>query len=118
MTNKKKFNSDQAVSRLIEIANENGYSLIFNGSEDNDIRIVAYPFRGTLCSQEELARQLYETMEEMGVTKEGVLNQFRNDVAPDDLDEFVFDNPTREGNIHVSVFHNKYILLKQIVLKL
>lgn len=112
-----KYNSDKAVRHLVEVAAENGYSLLFNSANDGHLHMVAYPFKGTMCSQEELARTLYDEMDEMGITETEIFDHFRKDVEPDDLKEFVFSGETH-SDIHINIFHNKNILLKQIVLKI
>jgi len=117
MAEKKKYNFENVVIKLVNTAAENGYSLIINGTTNNDIHIVAYPFRNTVLSQEKLARMLYGIMEEMGVTEKDVIEQFKKETEPDSTKDFVFSGPTDE-DIHISVFHNKNILLKQIYIKI
>ncbi len=110
--------SEAILHRLMEKANEKGYSIIINGTQDESLHIVAYPFHGTLCSQEELARMLSEVAEQSGILRKPEnLKKFKTDVEPDDLDEFVYSERTKPG-INISVFHNRNILLKEIVMKL
>ncbi len=112
-----KMNSEEILHRLMEKANENGYSIVINGTKDDSLNIVAYPFRGTLCSQEELAHALSDVLEESGVMERPEnLRKFKADIEPDNLDEFVYSDDTEQVNI--SVFHNKNILLKHIIMKL
>lgn len=116
MARKRKINTDNIVSVLVETANEKGYTIMFNGGTEDKLYIVAYPYQNTLCTQEELARLLYDKLDEFGVTEEELMEQFQKDVTPDDLEEFAFVGKGKE--INISVFHNKYILIKQIVMKI
>ena len=58
-----KFNSNDVLQMLIDKANENGYSIIINGTKDDALQIAVYPFRGTIVSNEEIARLLYDVIE-------------------------------------------------------
>ena len=115
---KSKMNSDEILHLMIEKAGENGYSLIVNGTKNEELHIALYPFRSTIVSQEEMARQLYAVMQENKVTEtQESLDKFRRGIEPDDLDEFIFTDDSGK-NVHVSVFHNKNILLKHIIMKI
>lgn len=115
-------NSEEILHLLIEKANENGYSLIINGTMDNALQIVVYPFQKTFISQEEMAHQLYDIMEENGVTDTPqTFTQFIHDVEPDNLEEWVFSSSELENvkmETRISVFHNKNVLLKHIMMKI
>lgn len=117
-----KFNSNDVLQMLIDIANENGYSLIINGTKDDALQIAVYPFRGTIVSNEEIARLLYDVIEKNGVTEDSqTFTKFMQDVQPDDLNEWVFSNSELDGSkneTRISVFHNKNVLLKHIIMKL
>lgn len=117
MAEKKKYNFENVVTKLVSCAEENGYSLIINGSTNDDLHIVAYPFKGTVLSQEKLAHLLYGTMEDMGVLEQDVIDQFKKETEPDSTKDFVFSGPS-DQDIHISVFHNKNIILKQIYMKI
>ena len=65
-----KFNSNDVLQMLIDKANENGYTLIINGTKDDALQIAVYPFRGTIVSNEEIARLLYDVIEKNGVTED------------------------------------------------
>lgn len=117
-----KLNSDDILHLMIEKANENGYSLIINGTKDDTLQIAVYPFQGTLVSQEDIAQQLYDIMEQNSVTENHQsYSKFMHDVEPDNLEEWVFsatgpDDTKMETRI--SVFHNKNVLLKHIRMKI
>ena len=96
--------------------------LIINGTKDNALQIAVYPFQNTFVSQEEMAYQLHGIMEENEVTDNPQsFAKFMHDVEPDNLESWVFgttelDNSKMET--HISVFHNKNVLLKHIIMKI
>ena len=119
---KSKLNSEEILHLLIEKANENGYSLIINGTKDNALQIAVYPFQNTFVSQEEMAHQLYDIMETNGVTDNPqAFTKFMHDVEPDNLEEWVFSSSELDNtkmDTRISVFHNKNVLLKHIIMKI
>lgn len=112
-----KHNTEKILQQLMEVANDNGYSIIINGTKDNNLHIVAYPFKGTFCPEEDIARMLNNVLEKNNVMEdEEALDRFKKDAEPDSRKDFIFSGPS-DPETHISVFHNKNILLKQIYLK-
>lgn len=119
---KTKINSDEVIQQMMEKANDNGFSLIVNGNDSNELQLVLYPFRETIVSQEQIARQIFEILSDSGVTaNKKTFQRFKEDMEPDDIEHHVFigdseDNSKNETRI--SVFHNKNLLLKYIKIRL
>lgn len=119
---KVKNNSNEILHLLVEKATENGYSLIVNGTDSEELQLVLYPFRETVVSQEQIARQLYEIIADSGVTaNKQSFQRFKEEIEPDDIEHHAFvgeseDNSNNETRI--SVFHNKNLLLKYIKIRL
>lgn len=112
------FNSTEVTERLAQVAAENGYSVFINGTDDDNLTIMAYAFKETTCSQENLARLLSDVIDHYHVMDfPDFLDTFKEEVEPDDLDSFSFTYPIRRDVI-VHVFHTKNILTKQISMKL
>lgn len=108
----------EILQQLMTVASNNGYSIIINGTKDNGLLIAAYPFRDTKCSEEDVARRLYNVMECNNLIDDDELFAlFKKETEPDSIKDFVFSGPS-DQDIHISVFHNKNILLKQIYMKI
>ena len=66
----KMLDSNKVIEPLKMGAEENGYTLVFMGTEDKIINVVTYPFKPTFCSQEDVARALADVMNEEGLFKD------------------------------------------------
>ena len=104
---------------LMKIAAENGYILMVNGTKDNSLNIVAFPFRETICSQEELARSLSKAMDDFHITtSQEAFDSFKSDIEPDDIAGYDIAYDDIDRNLSVHVFTNSNNLIKQINLKM
>lgn len=119
---KNRLNNDEIIRRMIGKAEENGFSLVVNGTEGKEVHLILYPFKETMVSQEEIARQLFEIMAESGVTNtEKSFREFKEDVEPDDVEDHIFTGASidySKNETRISVFHNKNIMLKYIGIRL
>lgn len=117
-----RLNNDEILRRMMDIAEENGFSLVVNGTEGKEVHLILYPFRETIVSQEEIARHLFEIMAESGVTNtEKSFREFKEDVEPDDFEDHIFTGASTDkskNETRISVFHNKNIMLKYIGIRL
>lgn len=112
----KKLDSNKVIEHLKKVAEENGYTLIFMKAEDKTINVVTYPFKPTICSQEDVARALANVMDEEGLfNDEQAFNQFKKFVEPKDVDTMNFCLSS-DRNFRVDVFNNKNICGTRIVL--
>lgn len=110
--------TENILQRLMAAACNNGYSIIINGAKDDELQVAVYPFRRTQCPEEDVARQLFDVIEKNGLLEHGEdFEAFKKEAQPDSIRDFVFSGPN-DQDIHISVFHNKNILLKQIYMKI
>ena len=119
---KTKLNSDEVIHQMMEKANENGFSIIINGTESDELHLVLYPFRETVVSQEQIARQMFEILSNSGVTdNKQTFQRFKEEVEPDDVEHHLFISDSEDNSknqTRISVFHNNNILLKYIKIRL
>ena len=101
----KMLDSNKVIEPLKMGAEENGYTLVFMGTEDKIINVVTYPFKPTFCSQEDVARALADVMNEEGLFK-------------DENVETMSFRLSSDRKFRVDVLNNKNICGARIVLNL